>query len=167
MRAASTFAFHLTGALLLLGLAGGCVAIPPAVAVASYVIDVGSFVATGKTATDHAVSAVAQQDCALMRVFEGPVCIDEPDYQLASAGVLEPLPPDQLGPPMAITPLADGNLSTMPQIVRLPDARLLSATGQYAGRTVSRDSVLAGTGFLAEGLIYPTLGEARSADNGG
>jgi len=162
MRVSSNFAFRLSGAVLLLGLAGGCV-LPPAVAIASYAIDVGSFVATGKTATDHAVSAVAQQDCALMRVFEGSICIDEPDYQLASAGVLEPLPPDgQLEPPLAITPLADGQLSALPQMTRLPDARLQNATGQLADRTITRASVLAGASYLAEGLAYATQG-----DNGG
>ena len=165
MRASSTLAFRLSGAVLLLGLTGGCFAIPPAVAIASYVIDVGSFVATGKTATDHAISAVAQQDCAVMYIFEGHLCVDEPEYQLASAGVLEPLPPEgQLEPPMAITPLVDGDLAALPQLASLPDASL--AGGQLAGRTISRDSVLAGASYLAEGLIYPTLGKPLS-DNGG
>ncbi|HKY94589.1 MAG TPA: hypothetical protein VJL84_04755 [Kiloniellales bacterium] len=145
--------------MLSLGLLGGCVAIPPAVAIASYVIDVGSFVATGKTATDHAISAVAQQDCAIMRIFEGNLCIDEPDYQLASAGVLEPLPPEgQLEPPLALTPLASGDFAALPQIARLPDAALHVAGGQLAAGPISRDSVLSGATYLAEGLIYPTLG---------
>ena len=84
----------------MLGLLGGC-ALPPAVAIASYVIDIGSFVATGKTATDHGISLVAQQDCAIMRILEGQLCRDDPDYQLAEAGVLEPLEP---AGPQAILP---------------------------------------------------------------
>jgi hypothetical protein len=156
MRASSTLAFRLAGAVGLLGLAGGCVAIPPALVIASYVIDVGSFVATGKTATDHAISTVAQQDCAVMYIFEGYLCHDEPDYQLASAGVLEPLPPEgQLEPPMALTPLVSGDIAALPQIASLPDATLNAGP-------ITRDSVLSGASYLAEGLIYPTLG-----DNGG
>ena len=152
-------AFRLAGAVLLLGVGGGCVAIPPAIVIASYVIDVGSFIGTGKTATDHAISAVAQQDCAVMYIFEGHLCVDEPDYQLASAGVLEPLPPEgQLEPPIALTPLISGDFAALPQIASLPDAS--SQTGN--GLPITRDSVLSGASYLAEGLIYPTLG-----DNGG
>ena len=156
MRASSTLAVRLAGAALLLGVAGGCVAIPPAIVIASYVIDVGSFVATGKTSTDHAISALAQQDCALMYIFEGHLCVDEPDYQLASADVLEPLPPEgQLEPPMALTPLVSGDIAALPQIASLPDATLSAGS-------ITRDSLLVGASYLAEGLIYPTLG-----DNGG
>jgi hypothetical protein len=159
----STLAFRLAGAVFLAGLTGGCmVAIPPAIVIASYVIDVGSLVATGKTATDHALSAVAQQDCAVMRIFEGRLCIDEPDYQLADAGVLEPLSDGDSSPPLVITPLADGNLAALPQVVALPDARLHRTSGQFASGTITRDSVLAGATYLVEGLTYATL-----PDNGG
>jgi hypothetical protein len=167
MRASSTSAFRLAGAVLLLGPAvlglSGCLAIPPGIAIASYVIDAGSFVATGKTATDHAVSAVAQQDCALLRGLSGPICVDEPDYQLASAGVLEPLPPDgQLDPPLAITPLVDGDMASLPLLAGLPDASQRLSSGELAVAPVARETVLSGASYLAEGLIYPTQG-----NNGG
>jgi hypothetical protein len=32
---------------------------------------------TGKSVTDHGISAVLQKDCALLRVLEGPICIEE------------------------------------------------------------------------------------------
>ncbi len=43
---------------------------PPAVTVASFAADSVSYVATGKSTTDHAISAVVRQDCALLRVIQ-------------------------------------------------------------------------------------------------
>jgi hypothetical protein len=180
---------------------GGC-ALPPAVAIASYVLDIGSFVATGKTATDHGISALAQQDCAIMRVLEGQLCRDDPDYQTADAGVLQPLEPagpqailppslqpqaasratglqvassapvtsfapptsyaTATGAPTPISPLAaGGDLGRLPAIELLPDARFLSDDVWLAGHTVTRDGLLGGAAYLADGL-----GRA-SAGNGG
>lgn len=150
---------RLAGGLALLGLAGGCV-LPPAVAIASYAIDVGSFVATGKTATDHGISLVAQQDCALLRVFEGQICQDDPSYQVAAAGVLEPLPgtgtPDgpQAGMPTPISPLAaGGDPSLLPQAVRLPNAHLVPSDMQVVHDGVlTRQDLLGGAAYLADGM---------------
>ncbi len=48
----------------------GCIAgIPPAVMIASYAADGVSYVATGKSVSDHAISAVAEQDCAMFRLI--------------------------------------------------------------------------------------------------
>jgi hypothetical protein len=169
------------------------------VAIASYVIDVGSFVATGKTATDHGISALAQEDCALMRVFEGQICRADPDYQMADSGVLQPLepagpqailppamqpqpepqqaargstlqvaglapvtsyaPPTSYAGPTPITPLAQGgDPSLLPKVQLLPDARFLSDEVWLAGRTVTRDGLLDGAGYLADGLDPAALG---------
>lgn len=58
----------------------GC-ALPPAVTVASLVADGVSYAITGKSTTDHALSAVARQDCALLRVVsDGAVC--DPDGEV-------------------------------------------------------------------------------------
>ncbi len=92
LKSASVRVALLGGALLLLG---GC-GLPPAVAIGSYVVDAGSFVTTGKTATDHGISAVADEDCMLMRMLEGPVCQPEAEYQMAEDGVLQPLAPKPL-----------------------------------------------------------------------
>lgn len=153
---------RLVAAMGLLALAGGC-ALPPAVAIASYAIDVGSFVATGKTATDHGISLVAQEDCALMRVFEGPICQEDPDYQLAEAGVLEPLPPEseggpQAGQPTPISPLAaGGDLGRLPQIVQLPGAGLLPSDLQHVqGGVLTRQDLMGGATYLADGLATAT-----------
>ena len=71
----------------------GCVAIPPAVTLASLGIDLGSFALTGKTASDHMVSAVAGEDCRLAGILEGEICREEREFEAALA-VLEPLPGD-------------------------------------------------------------------------
>lgn len=47
----------------------GC-GLPPAVTIASYALDGISFLSTGKSVGDHALSAVAQRDCALWRVVK-------------------------------------------------------------------------------------------------
>lgn len=54
----------------------GC-AIPPIISVASLALDFASYGATGKTITDHGLSAVLQKDCALLRGLEGQVCVAE------------------------------------------------------------------------------------------
>jgi hypothetical protein len=66
-----------TGPLLLLLplLAAGC-AVPPAVTVASFAADGVSYAATGKSVTDHGISAATGRDCALLRpvLDDKPVC---------------------------------------------------------------------------------------------
>jgi len=64
-------------------LLAGC-AIPPAVTVASLVLDGVSFVTTGKSTADHALSAVANEDCAILRVVEGKEICD-PDGEVLVA----------------------------------------------------------------------------------
>ena len=73
----------LLGGMLLLA---GC-GLPPAVVVASYALDGVSYVATGKSVTDHAISAVSGQDCALHRIVTaaGEVCNEAEDIFLADA----------------------------------------------------------------------------------
>ena len=58
-------------------LLSGC-ALPPAITIASLVVDAASYASTGKTVADHGISMVVQKDCALLRILEGEVCL-EPD----------------------------------------------------------------------------------------
>ncbi len=61
--------------LLLQLLLGGC-ALPAAVVLASYAADGVSYLTTGKSVTDHGLSAATGHDCALLRPIlkEKPVC---------------------------------------------------------------------------------------------
>lgn len=70
------------------GLSGCIVALPPAVQFASLALDGITFVATGKTVTDHALSAVTERDCAMVRALNGAeICSD--DAQLTELEALE------------------------------------------------------------------------------
>jgi len=65
--------------LILIGLPlllGGC-GLPPALTAASWALDGVSYLVSGKSVTDHAISEVAAQDCALFRVVqERAICED-------------------------------------------------------------------------------------------
>ena len=63
----------------------GC-GLPPAVTIASYALDGISFLSSGKTVSDHALSAVAQRDCALWRVVKDELVCRE--YRNGERGVL-------------------------------------------------------------------------------
>jgi len=73
-------AFRKVGAALTLAaplVLGGCV-VPPALTVASYVADGISYLASGKSLEDHALSTVVDEDCALHRVITAePICSDD------------------------------------------------------------------------------------------
>ena len=73
--------------------AGGC-ALPPAVTVASLAVDGVSYMASGRTVSDHAISYAAQEDCALYRIVQGEsICRKEgtTEQGVALAGVSAPL----------------------------------------------------------------------------
>ncbi|GAB6053115.1 hypothetical protein JCM17960_19350 [Magnetospira thiophila] len=71
-------------------LVGGC-ALPMSVRIASWAVDGISYLATEKSLTDHMLSAVTNQDCAVWRTLQGnDVCIDTSDeIQVAAADVAE------------------------------------------------------------------------------
>lgn len=56
-------------------LLSGC-GLPPAITIASYAADGVSYLTTGKTVTDHGISAATGQDCAVIgHLIEGkPIC---------------------------------------------------------------------------------------------
>ncbi len=61
----------------------GC-GLPPIISVASLAFDFASYGSTGKTVTDHGLSAVLQKDCALLRGLEGQVCVAEGSAEVAT-----------------------------------------------------------------------------------
>lgn len=64
-------AMRIAGALgLAVSLSGCLVALPPALQVASLALDGLSYISTGKSVSDHALSAVAQKDCAILRALD-------------------------------------------------------------------------------------------------
>jgi len=67
---------------------GGCAAVPPLVGAVAYAVDGFSLLVSGKTTTDHAVSALAEQDCRLWRLimFE-PACQPFDENAIAIAAI--------------------------------------------------------------------------------
>jgi hypothetical protein len=79
-------------------LLSGC-GLPPAVMIASYAADGVSYIATGKSVSDHGISEVTGRDCALWRIVKGTsICKDEPtpraDPAPVEVGERATLPPD-------------------------------------------------------------------------
>lgn len=64
-----TYKRAFVAAILMLSLSGCLISVP--VTVAKLAIDSVSYVATGKSTTDHAISGLSGQDCALHRVIAG------------------------------------------------------------------------------------------------
>ena len=86
-------------------LLSGC-AIPPALTIASYVLDGVSYAATGKSVSDHGISAVAGRDCATFRILKGEnPCRGEPtelrDPAPVEAGQQATLPTGEPAPVVA------------------------------------------------------------------
>lgn len=80
-------------------LLSGC-GLPAAVTIASYAADGVSYIATGKSVSDHGISAVTGRDCALFRIIKGKsICKDEPAQRADPApveiGQRATLPPEE------------------------------------------------------------------------
>lgn len=86
--------------IVLPALLSGC-GLPPALMIASYAADGVSYVATGKSVSDHGISAVTGRDCAVWRVIKGePICIDQPTERANPA-------PVEVGQAATLTPETD------------------------------------------------------------
>ncbi len=79
----------------------GC-GLPPIVTFASYATDIFSYLSTSKSVTDHGVSFALKKDCALLRVLDGPICVEKTDTEIAARKPAEntrraqPLPPQSM-----------------------------------------------------------------------
>ena len=63
-----------------LGLLTGACGVPVAVTAASYAADGGLMLASDKTSTDHVLSVVTEQDCAMWRILRGrQICVERAD----------------------------------------------------------------------------------------
>lgn len=64
------------GMVLVISALCGCAALPPAVKLGTLALSGMSYIVTGKGPSDHVISAIAEQDCALLRVIQDrPVCV--------------------------------------------------------------------------------------------
>ncbi len=65
----------------------GC--FPPAVTVVSYAADVSSYAASGKSLSDHGISAAKGEDCATWRFFVGRAVCENPAHPVPTASLEE------------------------------------------------------------------------------
>lgn len=123
----------------------GC-ALPPIISVVSIAADFASYGATGKTVTDHGISLVLQQDCAMLRALDGPICFEESESETAIAS-LETGDDAEAGSLFAPRDLAylqeEGN-RVMLISVAAPEAAIV--------RPVSSDA-LGASGYLGAGYL--------------
>jgi SPOR domain len=117
-------------------LVSGCV-IPPAVSIASYVLDGISYAATGKSVSDHGISAVAGRDCAAFRILKGQnPCRGEPtelrDPAPLEQGQQATLPSGEPAPVVASTPPTSS--STLAAVPVAPPRQRYLVLGSYDSR---------------------------------
>ena len=60
----------------------GC-GLPPLVSYMSFAADIFSYLTTSKSVTDHGISFALQKDCALLRVLDGPICVEKTEAETA------------------------------------------------------------------------------------
>ncbi len=125
------------GSILLLA---DCAAIPPAVSVATWAIDGATLVFSGKTVSDHAISAVARKDCSLWRLLKGePMCKDYPAEDGPTLAAVAPLPAPTVsakfdlasGPPSAVGGVPGGAIH-LAAFAPMPTPRPGAASGGTA-----------------------------------
>lgn len=78
----------------------GC-ALPPAITIASLILDTTSYAISGKTVTDHGLSAVMDQDCSIIGILDGQICQDNVAFDTTTA-TLQPL--SEPGPDLGSEP---------------------------------------------------------------
>ncbi len=129
----------------------GC-GVPVAVSVASYAADGASFLSTGRSVTDHGISILLQEDCALFRAVKGqPVCKpmarDDLVYDIAFAHRTYDYPDPDL--PETVR---------MPAVALAPSAgaaQLASAASPTAVQTVQKPAAVYQPVASAEVAVVP------------
>ena len=70
---------------------GGCGLVPPAVSIASFAADALSYAVSGKSVSDHGLSLVMQEDCAVLNFIQGQaICAPGPHPEIEMATPRDP-----------------------------------------------------------------------------
>ena len=131
--------------LAILGLVtalAGCI-LPPALTIASYAADGISLVVTGKTVTDHVLSAAADEDCRMWRLLQGDrVCQTKPSVLVAA----KPLTTTTASHPVAIA-MQPGRIVGLPPApaTPTPGASMQEAPVSAVGPALPRSGLSPGT----------------------
>ncbi len=117
-------------------LLSGC-GIPPAISIASYVLDGVSYAATGKSISDHGISAATGRDCATWRLIKGEnPCKGDPTERKDPAPVEEgqqaTLPTGEPAPMVASA--SPGSVPTVAAVPAAPPRQRYLVLGSYDSR---------------------------------
>ncbi len=162
---------------LLLAL-GGCAA-PVALTVATLALDGFSWVTTGKSSTDHVLSASTNKDCRVTRVFQGkPICTDTQVAFASGAGTdgqwpeFGPKAGDRTGDaavasaaPTQAEIMAAAN--TAPAAGVRPGYEARPTAGAHGGRRGVRDLVYRSSRAKTVRIIQARSVDSRLAGDGG
>jgi hypothetical protein len=70
---------------------GGCGLVPPAISIASFAADAFSYAVSGKSVSDHGLSMVMQEDCAVLNFVKGEaICAPGPHPEIQMAVPRDP-----------------------------------------------------------------------------
>ena len=70
---------------------GGCGLVPPAISIASFAADAFSYAVSGKSVSDHGLSMVMQEDCAVLNFVKGEaICAPGPHPEIDMAAPRDP-----------------------------------------------------------------------------
>lgn len=121
---------------------GGCGLVPPAVSIASFAADALSYAVSGKSVSDHGLSMVMREDCAVFNIVDGEevcepgrypeiemVAPRDPDTRrtlLASAGGTEDAEGPHWAPPASAGVLPADYAMAGP-VLAPPEAKLVPA----------------------------------------
>lgn len=117
-------------------LVGGCAALPPMVSAGAAALTGATLAFSGKTPSDHAISAATEQDCAMWRLFVGrEMCQNIPVVRIALDLHVPPPDPgakrlpanDRHDPPIAYEPPKLAELSALPDVAPAADAEMAKA----------------------------------------
>ena len=126
----------------------GC-AIPPALTIASLAVNAMSYAATGKSITDHGLSAMVGEDCALWRVVADRKICQENQAEPAGPAVAKAAPDLP-----QLASLAD----TAPDLPKVPALAAAAIDATLPARAVERP-------FVTEARRFLVLGSFINRDN--
>jgi SPOR domain len=111
----------------------GC-AIPPALTIASFAVNAVSYAATGKSVSDHGLSAIVGEDCALWRVLaDRKICRDD-QAEPAGPAVAATVPESPKAPALAEAETDTELPARAVEFASVPEARRFLVLGSFLNR---------------------------------
>ena len=154
-----------TFALCLIFLLPGCAVLPPVASFASWTFGGVTYAVSGKTVSDHAISTITQEDCAVLRVLdkkpvcrefaegEKPILVAYDGEEIYPTGIEGRRPFD--GKPQVAQPEATRLAGVAPELTTAvgPPAPPADSPPKAAARPVSISGAASGTELDQAGIV--------------